>query len=116
MFFSSLNKYIVSLLTRQLSNWAYQLADGSYSRKILLPGSGFDVVRFVEEIEGYRSSSKKQAHRELMIQGSISCVWGDYKVQSVSFPHQTAVDLFFAAANKAKKDPYLEAGMFVQIL
>lgn len=38
MLFCSLNKYIASLLARQLSEWAYQLANRSYSRKILLPG------------------------------------------------------------------------------
>ena len=37
MFFCSFNKYVASLLARQLSEWAYQLANGSYERKVLLP-------------------------------------------------------------------------------
>ena len=113
LFFGSVNKYIVSLLVRQLSDWAYQLANGSYSRKIVLPRMNTTNRWSVEEMEGYRSTPKKQAHRELMIQGSISCIWGDYKVGWVKLNElKTAVELFFAASSKAKKDPYLEAGKF----
>lgn len=37
MFFSSFNKYIVSLLASHLATLSYQLANGGYTHKILLP-------------------------------------------------------------------------------
>ena len=37
MLFGSLNKYVVSLLVRALSEWSYQLANGLFTDKILLP-------------------------------------------------------------------------------
>ena len=47
-----------------------------------------------------------------MIQGYISCIWGDYKVKEELYNNQqTAVDLFTFAMSKTKKDPYLEAGI-----
>ena len=53
--------------------------------------------------------AKRQANREIMIQGYISCIWGDYKVKEELYNNQqTAVDLFTFAMSKTKKDPYLE--------
>ena len=37
MFFSSFNKYIVSSLASHLATLSYQLANGGYAHKILLP-------------------------------------------------------------------------------
>ena len=51
-----------------------------------------------------------------MIQGYISCIWGDYKVkEELKNNQQTAVDLFTFAMSKTKKDPYLEAGIIACI-
>ena len=61
--------------------------------------------------------AKRQANREIMIQGYISCIWGDYKVKEELYNNQqTAVDLFTFAMSKTKKDPYLEAGIIDYLL
>ena len=41
MFFGSMNKYVVSLLVRALSEMSYQLANRLFTDKILLPRMEF---------------------------------------------------------------------------
>ncbi|KAK8814936.1 hypothetical protein WA556_006973 [Blastocystis sp. ATCC 50177/Nand II] len=92
-FFSSLNKFISASVVRELCSWAYKLTQGGWDRRIVLP----------EEAEQLRQHARRELNRQVMAQAAVSLFLSDYKVVL------NAAELFFKAAEKAKKDPFLEA-------
>lgn len=70
LFFNSLNKYVAASITRQLSDWAYQLLHGTCDQRIVLP----------YESNSFRDKPRVQTSRSLMVEGYLSIFWGDYKV------------------------------------